>query len=234
MKNKKEPTLAVYDVISEGDLYAVHRNGRYLMTPKGNAFRCDKEKLVQTIAKEWSAQGEKINLTQMPITQLMATTLDIVTKDRDKIVRGLLAYISSELLCHRVETPASLVKKQQDQWQPLIDWCGKRFDVHFNVGSGVMPIAQNPETTQRLHTVIAAYDDYWLAGLSSATDSAGSLILGLALAEKERTAWDVFDAAELDTEYQAVTWGDDPVTKARQAMVKHDLESCERWFGLLG
>ena len=234
MKDKKETAPPVYDVVEDGELFALHRNGRYLMTPKGNAFRMPNKALTDALADEWRGQGEKINVAQMPMTQLAATALDIISKEREKIVRGLLAYIASELLCHRVDDPPTLVAKQQEHWQPLLDWCRDRYDVSFCTGSGVMPIAQKPDVTQRISTVISSFDDFRLAGLSSATDSAGSLVLGLALAEKVRTADEIFTAAELDIDHQAGTWGDDPVTLARQAMVKADLIACERWFALLG
>jgi len=233
MNDKKDKTQPVYDVVEDNGAFAVHRNGRHLMTPKGNAFRAPNQKLIQAIVEEWRSQSEKIDAAKMPITQLMATALDIVSKEREKIVRGLLAYIASELLCHQVETPSSLVAKQLAVWQPILDWCGKRYDVTFAVTSGIMPVPQNPTVTQRLQTVIESFDDFRLTGLSSATDSAGSLVLGLALAEQAYSADEVFKAAELDIDHQAITWGDDPVTKARQAMVKHDLDACARWFGFL-
>lgn len=233
MKEKREHVLPVYDVVQEDTGYAIHRNGRYLMTPAGSAYRVPTQAMADVVAQEWRAQTEKLNPAQMPITQLVATSLDIVSKDRGKITRGLLAYIGSELLCHRVETPSSLVQKQNDLWHPVVAWCQTRYDIHLNIGSGVMPITQSPEVGERLGAVIEAYDDFKLAGLSSATDSAGSLLLGLALAEGFASAAKVFDAAELDFAHQAVTWGNDPVTQARQATVRKDLEACELWFSLL-
>lgn len=233
MKEQKTKSAPVYDVVGEGTAYAIHRNGRYLMTPAGSAYRVPTQGLAELVALEWRAQGEKVNPARMPFTQLVATTLDLVGKDRTKTMRGLLAYIDSELLCHRVETPSSLVKKQNDLWQPFLDWCQERYDVHFTTGSGVMPIPQKPEVTQQLNTVLESFDDFRLTGLSSATDAAGSLILGLALAEGFGSASSIFDAAELDFAHQAITWGDDPVTVARQATVKAELEACEKWFSLL-
>ncbi len=232
MKDKKELPAPVYDIVKEEVGYAIHRNGRYLMTPAGSAYRVPTQKMADAVAQEWRAQTDKINPAEMPVTQLVATTLDIVGKDRGKITRGLIAYIGSELLCHRVETPSSLVQKQNDLWQPVVTWCQTRYDVHLNIGSGVMPIAQSPEVTERLGAVLETYDDFKLAGLSSAMDTAGSLLLGLALAEGFADAAKVFDAAELDFAHQAVTWGDDPVTQARQATVRKDLEACELWFSL--
>lgn len=235
MKPKKGTSAPcpVYDVICEDSHFAIHRNGRYLMTPAGRAYRVPTQALAERVAQEWRDQGEKIDPTKMPLTQLVATTLDLVSQDRSKTTTGLLAYIGSELLCHQVETPSSLVQKQKSLWHPFLDWCEKRYDVHFAIGSGIMPIAQSKEVTQRLGSVLDSFDAFKLTGLSSATDAAGSLILGLALTEGFACAAKVFEAAELDFAHQAVTWGDDPVTLARQSTVKAELEACETWGTLL-
>ena len=233
MKTSKEKTAPVYDVAAQGTVFSVQRNGRSLMTPAGAALALPTQALAEAIADEWRAQGDKIVPATMPMTQLAATALDIVRKDREKIVVGLLNYVGSELLCHRVETPASLCAKQAEIWQPYLDWCEQAFSVCFALGCGVMPITQKPETVAVLRKVIESYDDLHLAGLSSAVDSAGSLILGLALAQGTRAATDIFTACELDAAHQAITWGDDPVTQARHTALRQDLAACEKWFGLL-
>lgn len=234
MKSKKDKPTPVYEVVGENIGFAIHRNGRYLMTPAGNAYRVPAQPLADAVAQEWRDQGEKINPTKMPFTQLVATTLDLIGKDRSKTTTGLLAYIGSELLCHQVETPSSLVQKQKTLWHPFLAWCEERYDIRFTTGSGVMPITQSPEVSHRLGLVLESMDAFKLAGLSSATDAAGSLVLGLALTEGFGTADSVFEAAELDFAHQAITWGDDPVTLARQDSVKVELASCEAWFKLLG
>lgn len=232
METKKKPA-PVFEVIAEKEGYAIQRNGRYLMTPAGASYLLPVQALAEEIAAEWRAQGEKIIPATMPLTQLFATAQDIVRKDREKIIGGLLAYTGSELLCHRAEGPASLCAKQQELWQPLLDWCSHHYGVAFAVGCGVMPIVQSPDVAAKLRPVLEALDNYRLAGLSSAVDSAGSLVLGLALAEGARTADEVLKLSELDVAHQAIMWGEDPVTKARQDSVQRDLQACEKWFGLL-
>ncbi len=230
-QEKKE--TPVFCLIQEEAGFVVQRNGRYLMTPAGNAFIVPSASLAEAIVQEWRAQGDKIKPSSMPITQLAATTLDIVRKDRTKTVEGLLAYVSSELLCQRAEWPESLSLKQAESWQPFLDWCASRHGAVFEIGAGVMPVRQKSSLVERLRGVLDSMDDYVLAGLSCATDSAGSLVLGLALADGAWTAADVLKASELDVTHQSVTWGDDPVTRARQEGMRRELEACERWFGFI-
>ncbi len=224
----------VFGVAEEEGLFAVQRNGRYLMTPAGAAYLLPTRVLAEAIVVEWNAQGDKIVPASMPMTQIAATSFDIVGKDREKTVSGLLAYTDSELVCHRTQGPSPLAEKQEKIWQPFLNWCCERYGVSFAVGCGVMPVRQKPEIADALGRAIRAMGDFHLAGLSCSTDSAGSLVLGLALAEKAFTAAQVFEASELDATHQAIAWGEDPAAKARQESVRRDLEACERWFRLLG
>lgn len=234
MKERKAQGPAVYEVQSndQGHHY-IMRNGRHLMTPAGHPYQMQSLQMAEDINAEWKAQGDKIVPATMPLTQLYATAIDIVAKDRAKTINALLAYIGTELLCQWAEHPENLIQKQRDVWQPYIDWCNARYDINFVVGHGIMPVSQNDEVTQRLGHVIESCDNLALAGLSTAVDTSGSLILGLALSEGFKTACEIFEAAELDFAHQAQTWGDDPVTRARQESVRKELEACERWFALL-
>jgi chaperone required for assembly of F1-ATPase len=230
MKEKRTP---VYDLVHEEDLYGITRNARALMTPKGHPYAFVREDLARAVLKEWRAQGERINASTMPLTQLAATTLDIVAQDRGKVVDGLLAFTRSELLCHRAGSPQGLAEKQNEIWQPALDWCAGRYGVSFALTEGVMPSPQSDETVAALRTEINSFDDFRLTGLRQAADTSGSLVLGLALAEGHMGAHEVFEVSELDVLHQSITWGDDPVTQGRHKSVLFDLEACEIWFSLL-
>ncbi len=233
MKTKASELLAELNVHHEGKHYALLRGDKPLMTPAKRPYHLPTKELAEDVAREWRAQGDKIAPATMPMTQLAATALDIVSKDRERIVRQIVAFASTELLCHRADHPPQLAERQQEVWQPLLDWCALRFKALMKVGNGVMPIEQTTEAVRALHDGVAVYDDFMLAGLSHAVEVSGSLVLGLALAERERSAVDIFKAAELDSSFQALAWGADPVTTARFEAVRRDLENCEKWFTLL-
>lgn len=238
-----------YKVVKNSSNYAISYDGNLLCTPVGVTYGIPTESLAKAIAEEWRSEEEKIISAKkegkagkgirvtingdMPLTQIAATAHDIITKNRESVIDNLVGYVLSELLCHRAETPADLAKRQEEIWQPLLDWCAAKYDALLNVGMGVMPIEQSPETAKALHEAISAKDNFFIAGLSSAVDVTGSLVLGLALSEQARTANEIFQAAELDVNYQSIKWGKDPVTKARHESIKRDLEVCERWFILL-
>ncbi len=233
MKTRRE-AKPVFEVVAEKGGFAVYRNGRYLMSPAGAPYVTASRALAEAIAAEWDGQGEIVVPSAMPMTQLAATSLDIVRKDRGRTRSGLLAYVDSELLCQRADRPDALVVRQEEVWRPFLTWCRERTGAVFEVGCGVMPARQKPEVSRVLGEVLDGMDDFRLAGVSVAADSAGSLVLGLALSEGAFTAAEVFKACELDVIHQTAAWGEDPVTKGRQASVRKDLEMCERWFWLLG
>ncbi|HBM91210.1 MAG TPA: ATPase, partial [Rhodospirillaceae bacterium] len=191
------------------------------------------QKLAQAIAAEWQAQEDKIDPSTMPLTQLAATTLDILAKEREKIVDCLLAFTRSELLCHRTERDGSLSERQQAVWQPVLDWCSASYGASFCLTCGVMPTEKREKTDQALRRPLEACNDFWLTGVRHAAETAGSLVLGLALAERHLTAEQVFEASELDVLHQTESWGKDPVTQGRHKAVRFDLEVCEKWFSLL-
>jgi chaperone required for assembly of F1-ATPase len=232
MKEKeKKPKL--YGIKLDKTGHVVLCNDQPLLTPGGKPYALPTVGLAEAIAAEWRERGDKIDASKMPMTRLAATTLDLVSEKREKIIRDCIAYTATELLCHRAEGDTPLAKKQQEIWQPYLDWAALTFDALLRAETGIMPIEQPAEAILALERHIEAYDDYKLMGLHSATDDAGSLILGLALATGYRTAEAVFQAAELDTLAQVASWGEDPVTAARLDAVKRDLENDARWFALL-
>ena len=233
MTVQSKAQMMVFDVVAGDGTYVLRQNGVPLLTPAGKPYRLPTNALAEAIAAEWRAQTDKVIPSTMPLTQLAATAIDIVPQQREVIVGQLMAHASTELLCHRAASPPALVRQQQEIWQPYLDWCARHFDALLHVGAGIMPIAQSGDAFHALRKAIETYDDFCLAGLSSAVDAAGSLVLGLALTEQHSKADAVFEAAELDAHFQIRKWGGDPVVNARHEKIRRELEACERWFNLL-
>jgi len=230
----KETSIYAVKADEKSQSFLVLRNDRPLMTPAGNPYALPSQALAENIAQEWRAQGEKIIPATMPLTQLAATALDRISAQRQDIIAALLAYIGSELLCHRAAHPAALRAEQDAIWQPYLNWICGRYDMAYKVATGIMPIQQDPILTLRMKETLQALDDFYLAALSSATDSAGSLVLGLALLDGQNTAQEILFAADLDSRHQTQFWGEDSVIQTRQNETLKDLQACELWLGLLG
>jgi chaperone required for assembly of F1-ATPase len=169
----------------------------------------------------------------MGLTRLANTGIDRVTAKRAKALEDVLQYGTSELLCYRAGEPPDLVACQQAVWQPWLDWTAERHGARLKVGAGVAHIPQPPEALAALRLAVARASDLELAGLGSAVQALGSLVLGLALWQGAITPDSATDAALLDELYQAAKWGQDREAARRRAALRHDVADAHRFLTLL-
>jgi chaperone required for assembly of F1-ATPase len=208
-------------------------DGRPVKTPGRADLAAPTLGLAEAIAAEWSEQGEEIDPRLMAMTGLANAAIDRIGPEREAFARGLAAYGESDLLCYRAEGPAPLVARQAQLWDPILAWARSRYDVEFEIASGVMPRKQPEATLGRFRRAVLARDAFALAGLSHLVTVSGSVVIGLALAEGGidlETAW---AAAVLDEQWQAETWGTDAEAEKALAARRTDFEASCRFLSLL-
>src|SRR5690625_2849171 len=110
------------------------------------------------IAAEWNAQGPRVDPFSMPLTRAASTCLDRVMPEIENVRRNVAAYGGTDLLCYRAPGPAGLRKRQEEGWNPLLDWAADHLGVRLAVGEGVMYIAQPQAAIQLLCKHITAID----------------------------------------------------------------------------
>jgi chaperone required for assembly of F1-ATPase len=206
---------------------------RPVKTPARQALAVPSERLAQAIAEEWEAQGDKIDARSMPLTGLANAALDRVGPDKEAFARGLAVYGESDLLCYRADAPAGLVARQSELWDPLLAWARRRFDINFEIVSGIMHRPQPHNTVQQLAQAVASRDAFVLAALSPLVTIGGSLVLALAMAEGEiglETAW---SAATLDEQWQLEQWGADAEAEKALETRRRDFDAAYRFLQLL-
>ena len=213
--------------------FRVLLDGKAVKTPAKAEMALPNQGLAEAIAAEWQAQGAEVEVRSLVLTGLVWTAIDLVRPNRERTVAELAAYAAHDLVCYRAEAPADLAARQQAQWQPLLDWLALAFDAPLAVATGVVSIAQTPESLAALSKAVAARDDFALTALSAAATAAGSLTIALALAEERIDAAAAFAAAQLDEGYQTERWGADPETARRGAAIKEDLDAAARFLALL-
>lgn len=190
--------------------------------------------LAEAVAQEWRGQAETINLHTLPLTRIAATAIDRVAARKSEVVTELAAFAETDLLCHRATEPADLVARQAAIWQPLLDWASLRYAASLTVINGISGPPQPTESLAALRQALAGLDSFKLAALGLAVPVAGSLVIGLALAEGRVSADEAFAAAELDATYQIEFWGEDAEATRHRAEVRADLAIAARFIGLLG
>ena len=208
-------------------------DGRPVRTPARNPLELPHDALARAIAGEWEAQQGEIDPRSMPLTGLANAAIDRVAPDPDGFARGLAVYGESDLLCYRAEGPEPLVRRQAESWDGLLQWARRRFDVDFEVTSGILHRPQPAATVERLSHAVAAQDPFALAGLSPLVTLSGSLVLALALAEEAidgETAW---AAATVDETWQSERWGEDEEARARLDGRRREFDAARRFLSLL-
>ena len=203
-------------------------DGRLVKTPGRTTLRLPTPPLADEIADEWRAVGEEIKPHEMPLTGLANSAIE-----RAPPAETLAVYGETDLLCYRAENPPELAVREAAVWDPLLAWGRQRFDIAFNVTSGIIHTPQPPETVRRLGAAVAAYDDFHRTALSPLVTIGGSLVVALMLAEGAITPDAAFDACHLDELWQAELWGEDWMATDARAARRADFLAAARFLSLL-
>ena len=168
--------------------------------------------------------------------RIAAGAIDVITGKpgaRARIVTDLAGYGETDLVCFRAERPEGLVAAEETAWAPLVDWFAGEFGVRLTTTTGLRAVPQEAAALNSIASAIEEHDHFALAALSSATRSAGSIVIGLALSRGWLDADTAFTASAVDETYQAERWGaDEDAARALEAKAL-DLAQAARFLGLL-
>lgn len=224
-----------YKAVSvEDDLlgHAVALDGKPVRTPKGALLVLPNEDLAKAVASEWREQGEELRPNEMRLTRYATTTVDLMPQRREDVIVEIAGFAATDLLCYRAETPVDLVIRQQNAWQPLLDWAHERYGARLVPTGGVVFQGQSEKAIERLHHEVEAIPDWPLVGLHAMTTALGSIVLGLALFEGRLDAERAWKLSLLEELYTAERWGDDAEAAERRAGLLADLIAAERFAAL--
>jgi len=220
-------------VVPSDKEFAVELDGKPLRTPEKRALIVPTKALAEAVAAEWQGQGITVKPLSLPLTRLVSTALDRVTPRRAEVIAEIAKYATTDLLCYRTDEPRELVERQQQIWQPLLDWAEARHGASFVVTQGITPVAQVAATLAAIERAIAAHDAMRLVALHLATTACGSVVLGLALLSERILAEEAFAAAQLDETFQIERWGEDAEQTRTRAALKEDIALVARFAALL-
>jgi len=216
--------------------FAILLDGKPMHLPGGATLSVAAEPLAQAIAAEWQAaggeKGGEMSFADTPLTRLAGTAQERVAPDPAPIVDALARYGETDLLCYRADGPPELVHRQAREWQPWLDWAALTYDAPLKVTTGVVRVTQDPQALRALRRAVAAMDVDILAGLGVAVPAMGSLVLGLALAERRLDAATAHALASLDELFQAGLWGIDEEADRRRRAIGADIAAAARFMEL--
>jgi chaperone required for assembly of F1-ATPase len=199
-------------------------DGRPVHTPARRRLAAPTAALAQAVADEWNAQAELIDPARMPLTRLANVIIDAVADRPQPVADEVAKYLGTDLLFYRASTPAGLIARQAETWDPVLAWARDTLGARFVQVEGVMYAAQ-PE-----HAIAAARagipSDAWrLGAVSSITTLTGSALLALALAGEALAADAAWDAAHLDEDWQMAQWGRDELALQRRAYRRAEFDA---------
>ena len=220
-------------VSSRDGAHEVNLDGRALRSPARADLHFPTLALAEAVAEEWARQGERIDAANMPLMTLSSTSVDHIGPRRESAIEELVGFGEHDLLCYWSEESDELAQRQQESWQPLLTWASLTLDAPLQVVRGIMPESQPAESIAALRGQVSAQEVFPLMALLSASQAAGSLIIGLAMVKGRLTAIEAFEAALLDETYQMERWGKDHEALARHETLRGDLEQAARLLSLL-
>jgi chaperone required for assembly of F1-ATPase len=211
-------------------------DGKPMRLPSGNPLLVAPARLARAIAEEWQlAGGEKggeMTFKDTPLTRLAGTAIERIAPDPAPTIDAIARYGETDLLCYRAETPAKLIQRQQQQWQPWLDWAALAYDAPLRVTTGIAYVKQHHDSIAALRRAVAAMDIHAIAGLGIAVPALGSLVLGLALAAGAIDADTAYRLGALDELFQAEQWGDDYEAVDRRTSMVADIVLAARYIDL--
>lgn len=204
--------------------FAVQLDGRPVRTPGKALLALPTEAAAALVAGEFAEQGETINPVTMPVMRLVNTAIDGVASDPQAVLEDILRFASSDLLCYRADAPQGLVERQNEQWDPVIDWARASLGVRFNLAEGIIHVEQPRETIAVLGSHLAQRaEPLRLAAIHVMTSLTGSALLALAVDFGELDGEEAWAAGHVDEDWQIAQWGQDAEAVARRTARKRDM-----------
>ncbi len=208
-------------------------DNRVLKTPQKAALSMPTRTLAEEVAAEWRSQGDKVLPLSMPLTRLANTAVDRIGAERRKIVDEVVAFAGSDLVCYRAAEPQGLVRRQDELWNPVVDWALRALDAPFVMTTGVMHAKQPEAALRAFEAHIGGMDDFAIAGLHTLTTLTGSALLAAMLAAQQIDAEAAWRAAFADEDWQIEQWGEDDEASVMRARRRKEYDACCRYLAAL-
>ncbi|THF58302.1 ATP12 family chaperone protein [Ollibium composti] len=208
----------------DGEVFGVRLDGKPVRTPGKALLALPNAAAAALVAGEFEAQAEVIDPVTMPTLRLVNTAIDGVAADPQAVLEDILRFASSDLLCYRADSPQGLVDRQNEHWDPVLDWASSELGARFNLAEGVIHVEQPRGTIAVLGAHLARRaDPLRLAALHVMTSLTGSALLALAVEAGGLDTEAAWLAAHVDEDWQIEQWGQDAEALSRRAQRKRDM-----------
>ncbi|MEC8573429.1 MAG: ATP12 family protein [Pseudomonadota bacterium] len=210
--------------------FAVELDGRRIKTPAKAALVVPSRAMADAIAAEWDAQTESVDPSTMPTTRSANAAIDKVSHQHGEVSDMLADYGDSDLLCYRADSPAELVARQAESWDPALAWAEEVLGAKLAPRSGILHVAQDPAAVARLRGLVHEMSAFQLAAFHDLVSMSGSLVLGFAAARDWRPAEKIWQISRLDELWQEEQWGKDDEASATAELKRLAFMHAKRFY----
>jgi chaperone required for assembly of F1-ATPase len=210
--------------------FGVLLDGRTVRTPSGGRLALPTRALADQVAEEWAQQGEHLEVATMHATRLANTAIESIPQAREATAAQVASFAGTDVLCYFAEEPASLVQRQEAQWEPLLQRAERELGLRFVRAAGIVHRDQPEATLAEVEALALALDDFGLAGLAFGTSLFGSAILAVALQRGWLSGEEAFALSRLDESWQEEKWGVDAEAAERTERLRGEAGVLDRWF----
>jgi chaperone required for assembly of F1-ATPase len=152
---------------------------------------------------------------------------------REATAQSVADYASSDLLCYFAEDPETLVARQRQEWEPVLQRAERDLGLSFVRAAGILHRQQPQTTLSRVRDLAAGLDDFRLAGVAFGASLFGSSVLALALHHGWLDGGRALALSRLDEIFQEEAWGIDEEAAERVARLSIEAVMLETWFRAL-
>lgn len=206
------------------DGFGILLDDRAVKTPAKAELIVPTKGLAEAIADEWEAQVGVVNPLSMPMTRSANAAIDKVTPQHAEVATLVAAYGDADLLCYRADGPNSLIARQAETWDPLLDWAAHRFGARLVPVAGVMHRPQDPESLKKLSKNVHRMDPFTLTAFHDLVGLSGSLVIGFAALYDYAEPARLWQWSRVDEIWQQEQWG---VDEEAQELAEHKLGEFE-------
>lgn len=221
-------------VVDDAGGFAITLDARRVRTPAKAPLVVPTRALAHAIAAEWDAQADKVRPETMPFTRTANSAIDKVAHQHAEVAAMLADYGDSDLVCYRAEVPQSLVARQAQAWDPVLDWLAARHGARLVARSGVIHAPQDAQALQRLADKVQALDPFALSAFHDLVALTGSLALAFAAADDWRGPGEIWELSRIDENWQEEHWGPDEEAKAAADLRRDAFLSAKAFWDALG
>lgn len=193
--------------------FAITLDGKSVKTPAKEVLEVPIKALGDLLAKEWRAQGDKVDPSSMPLNRLANTAIDRTILKKDHVVLEIMGFARFDQLCYRADGPDELIAIEAKVWDPYLEWLLNVYKIKLEATTGIGTKEQDPAALMALKERVGRHDSFSLTALHNATTLTGSVVLALALEKGFRKAPEIWRDAHVDEDYQIGRWGQDAEAK---------------------